>query len=102
MTDPVNFHISAHRGKITHGVANPAPAICMADGERVSVQASAHHYCSPRDNAGPYTHFEVWCWPEAETPPEFEACGGSVDDPAAQVPLADVLAYITRHGGFAV
>ncbi|MCA2969343.1 MAG: hypothetical protein IOC86_04280 [Aestuariivirga sp.] len=116
MTDPVNAHIAAHRGKITDYVATVTPAIRMADGEEVSVQASAHHYCSPRNNAGPYTHFEVWCWPEIETPPEFEAwcwpeietppefeaCGGFADEPAAYVPLADVLAYIARHGGFAV
>jgi hypothetical protein len=101
MTDPVNSHIAAHRGKITHGVANVTPAIRMADGKTLSVQASAHHYCSPRHTFGPYTHFEVWQWPETETPPEFEAHGGAEDEPAAQVPLADVLAYIARHGGFA-
>jgi len=101
MTDPVNAHIAAHRGTIANRVAECAPAIRMADGKTLSVQASAMHYCTPRDSFGPYTHFEVWRWPEAETPPEFKACGGFADEPAAYVPLADVLAYIARHGGFA-
>jgi hypothetical protein len=29
------------------------------DGFRMSVQASETHYCSPRDNIGPYTSVEV-------------------------------------------
>ncbi len=101
MTDPVNSHIAAHRGTVVGYGTRVTPPIRMADGETVSVQASRFHYCTPRDNAGPYTHFEVRQWPETETPPEFEAHGGAAYEPAAYVPLADVLAYIARHGGFA-
>lgn len=34
------------------------PIVC-ADGFRMSVQASRTHYCSPREDEGPYTSFEV-------------------------------------------
>ena len=33
--------------------------IVCADGHTLSVQASETHYCTPRDNRGPWTHVEV-------------------------------------------
>lgn len=35
------------------------PWVTCANGGRVSVQASAHTYCRPRNNEGPYTHVEL-------------------------------------------
>jgi hypothetical protein len=79
----------------------PAPAIRCADGFKVSVQASVTHYCQPRDNEGPYTHFELG-FPSQED----ELIQIYADDPSRpmdtvypQVPLDSVLALIARHGG---
>lgn len=35
------------------------PRIICSDGFSVSIQASCFHYCIPRNNLGPYTHFEL-------------------------------------------
>lgn len=35
------------------------PRIICSDGFSVSIQASTSHYCIPRNNVGPYTHFEI-------------------------------------------
>ena len=72
----------------------PVDLVKCADGTTLSVQASEYHYCSPRDNEGPYTAVEVWL---ASTPvTEFEY---SDDDPSAYVPIEDVVRFIDNHGG---
>ena len=65
-----------------------------ADGTTLSVQASKYHYCTPRDNQGPYTTVEVWCASSDVT--EFEY---SEEDPSAYVPIEDVVRFIENHGG---
>lgn len=35
------------------------PRIVCSDGFSVSIQASVFHYCSPRNNFGPYDRFEI-------------------------------------------
>lgn len=35
------------------------PIIECANGLTMSVQASNMHYCTPRDNVGPWTHVEI-------------------------------------------
>lgn len=75
------------------------PRVC-ADGTTLSVQASKTHYCSPRDDIGPYTEVEVWnirCDNEVEVL-EFEYNG---EEPSAYVDINAVVAYIDRHGGLA-
>jgi len=93
MTDEINEHI-ANAHKSSRSIA--APPFRMGDGETVSIQASMYHYCIPKTPEGPYTHFEVWNWPEAETPDEFKPYAHP-EDPAAYVPLDVVLAYVERH-----
>lgn len=56
-----------------------AERVVCKDGTTISVQASFHHYCTPRSNLGPYTHVEVW---------------------SAQVPIEVVAQFIDNHGGF--
>jgi hypothetical protein len=73
------------------------PAINCADGTTLSVQASRTHYCSPRDDIGPYTEVEVWNVSAAEVP-DFEYSG---DEPFAYVDINSVVAFIDRHGGLA-
>jgi hypothetical protein len=76
---------------------NVLPAMVCADGTTLSVQASKNHYCSPRDDIGPYTAVEVWNVSAPEVP-DFEY---SSDDPSAYVDINSVVAFIDRHGGLA-
>ena len=39
--------------------ANKVEVITLSNGVELSVQASEYHYCSPRDNDGPWTSVEV-------------------------------------------
>lgn len=68
-----------------------------ADGTTLSVQASRTHYCTPRDNVGPYTEVEVWLC--SADPSEFFDYDNN--DPSAYVPIGKVAAFIDAHGGFA-
>ena len=36
-----------------------SPRIQLANGGKISVQASARHYCSPKENTGPYVSVEI-------------------------------------------
>lgn len=79
----------------------PADRIICKDGFEFSVQASANHYCTPRnDVAEKYTHFEVGfpsiieesLAPYAETPDTTETV-------FPWVPLAVIVYLINKHGG---
>jgi len=72
-----------------------AERVVCKDGTTISVQASAFHYCTPRNNSGPYTHVEVWC--ASVMPTEFDY---DEDGPTAQVPIELVAQFIDNHGGF--
>ena len=74
-----------------------SPVICV-DGTTLSVQASETHYCTPRDNYGPYTEVEVWCISKNDVV-EFEY---SEDEPSGYVDIKAVVAFIDRHGGLAL
>ena len=79
-----------------------SPLVCR-DGFRISVQASENHYCSPRDNAGPWTTFECGFpskpvpelrdWKEAEEDTPDEDCV------FGYVPWSAVMLTIEKHGG---
>jgi len=62
MRDYVQEHFDKHKGAslILDALMRPIPSIVCADGYRFSVQASATHYCTPRDNVGPWSRFEIW------------------------------------------
>lgn len=77
------------------------PRIHCNDGFVMSVQASKTHYCTPRDNYGPWTHFEIG-FPSHEEP----LIMGHVEDPSAPtetvygyVPVGVILDVIEKHGG---
>lgn len=79
-----------------------AEAVECADGLRMSVQASRTHYCTPREDTGPWLCVEVdfptscveALMPYAESP----------DDPTGTVygyvPIEIVASVIEAHGGF--
>ncbi len=79
------------------------PQCVCADGFKLSVQASAAHYCSPRDNYGPYYKVEVGFPSEVvlEFLPHID--GGPNENPTetvyGYVPLETVVEVIARHGG---
>ena len=81
-------------------------ALWLNDGSRISVQASETHYCSPRDDDGPYTKVECGFLAdkggEAITPPDEwkdYADGEFPNDVYGYVPVTLVMDYIADHGG---
>jgi hypothetical protein len=79
----------------------PAPPIMCYDGFSVSIQAGQYSYCQPRNNDGPYTHFELGFPSRADE--LIQVYAEDPDQPTGtvypQVPLELVLALIAKHGG---
>lgn len=71
------------------------------DGFSVSMQASTFHYCSPRDNAGPYTHVELgYPYPADEMlMPYAEDKNDPTGTVYGHVPLEVVARLVAAHGG---
>jgi hypothetical protein len=75
-----------------------------ADGFSVSVQASQFHYCTPREDGGPWTHVELG-FPSARPEPwrKWRKYAEDADRPTdtvyAYVPVQMVIDLITSHGG---
>ena len=76
--------------------------IVCADGFDLSVQASEFHYCSPRDDDGPYTKVEVG-FPSAEEELLLPHIEGGKEPPTESVypwtPIEVVYTVIEKHGG---
>lgn len=79
------------------------PQVECVDGLKMSVQASAYHYCSPRDSEGPWYNVEVG-FPTREV----AEIAGFAEDPSrptdtvyGYVPLEKVAEAIVNAGGFA-
>lgn len=73
------------------------------DGFEVSVQASHHHYCTPRNSFGPWRTVELG-FPTARIPSLKEYRDGPGPDQETvfgYVPIEKVAALIVRHGGIA-
>ena len=79
-----------------------AARIVCVDGATLSVQASSLHYCSPREDVGPYDAVEVG-FPSIAPPRSWKsyAEGGkcSTDTVYGYVPVVLVQRFIKRHGG---
>lgn len=74
------------------------PPVHLACGGFVSIQASAMHYCNPRDDQGPYTEWELGL--VNNCPREAVALLEGYDgDIAAYVPTATVKAFVAACGG---
>jgi hypothetical protein len=65
--DYVEEHFAKAKTVFRVGNMRVREPIILATGEKLSVQASAGHHCTPRDNFGPYTHYEVW-FPDEDSP----------------------------------
>lgn len=81
----------------------------LADGTELSVQTGRAAYCSPRDDAGPWTHVEVGAWADIEAfakwlDPDVDP---SLDDSPRHLriypylPVEVLDAEIERRGGVA-
>lgn len=81
------------------------PKITCRDGLVMSVQASAFHYCTPRDSIGPWREVEIG-FPSQCVEQFMPYIDGSQDDDPTgtvygYVPIETVAEVIAEHGGFA-
>jgi hypothetical protein len=98
----INAYLTANRGPQRHWMAKK---LVCADGFRMSVQASEYHYCSPRDNDGPYTLVEVG-YPTEAVDALMPYIDGADCEPTdtvyGYVPVEVINQIIEQHGGIAV
>lgn len=84
------------------GPCTPHEPIQCADGMDISVQAGRAWWSIPRDNAGPFTHVEVFTGMYA-TDDDLTALAEYEDAPGSgvygRVPVATVRLIIAAHGG---
>jgi hypothetical protein len=100
-TDDLQAHLHSGKPIKLPGLAlerMPAPALVCADGFTFSAQASAGHYCSPRNNEGPYTAIELG-FPSAPDEIIAEWREAKNSGVYAEVPIEVVLKLIAKHGG---
>lgn len=80
------------------------PKIVCADGFTMSVQASAFHYCTPRDSFGPWNSVEIG-FPSERVEAFMPYIDGEASDPTdtvyGYVPIELVAQAIVDHGGVA-
>lgn len=78
------------------------PGIVCRDGATVSLQASEYHYCTPRNNDGPYTHIEAG-YPSVMPPDSWLPYAENAEKPLDTVydylPLQLAQEFIDAHGG---
>lgn len=78
------------------------PGIICADGTALSVQASIHHYCTPKDNGKYYSEVEVG-FPTAKPPDSWRWYSEDWNSPTKTIypyiPVELVQEYIDLHGG---
>lgn len=98
-----NDWLAAQKAGKTGYSRTVVPHITCKDGTALSVQASDAHYCSPKDDNGPWTSVEVWCIraPSGRTVHPRSFGNGGRSDPYGWVPVEIVDKFIKRHGGLA-
>jgi hypothetical protein len=102
MTDFVNDYLAKNRKSEAYPVA---PAMYFKRGGHMSVQASESHYCSPKNNTGPYSLVEVYVSsPRLKVPKSFGKPAQKFEDGGrlfSHVSVSAVNAEIERRGGIA-
>ncbi len=90
---------------MSHAVIKPLyPSFICQDGFSMSVQASAFHYCEPRNDEGPYSSVEIG-FPSEVEPLLMDYIDVYKDDQDPResvyprVPADVVLEVIAKHGG---
>ena len=103
--DIVNEYLEKHRKveNILRGKEYLAirPLMVCRDGFKMSVQASEFHYCSPRENTGPYSEVEVGFPSERveELMPYVDGDGSEWETVYGYVPVEVVESVIEKHRG---
>lgn len=91
----VNEHLNKNRA------SRLAPSVRCVDGFNMSVQASSGHYCSPRNDVGPWVTVEVG-FPSQKCD-DLMPYAENADDPCGTVygwvPVEVVEKVIADHGG---
>jgi hypothetical protein len=87
------------------------PTVILNSGASLSIQASSSHYCLPREDEGPYTHYEL-AHPRGLGAPDLAmlekyeepSCLGDSSGSGIYpyVPKEILDKIINRHGGFRV
>jgi len=100
-TRDLQTHLKSGERYANTDLRAPCSKIVCYDGFEVSVQASSVHYCTPRDNEGPYTEVELGYLLEP-----VEAWVEYAEDPDdltrtiyPYVPIELVEAVLEAHGG---
>ena len=96
--DDLNNHLKTARAS---DYLNTCRKVVCADGFTMSVQASENHYCSPRNNEGPWSSAEIGypsrieplLWNYADEP------GKWTDTVYGYVPIELIAAVVEVHGG---
>lgn len=94
----INEYIAKNK---SFGFMRLLPKVTCTDGLILSVQASWAHYCSPRNDEGPYTSVEVG-YPSSAVEdllPYAEDPSSPTDTVYGFVPVEVVDAVIAAHGG---
>ena len=81
------------------GMQRPRNAITCVDGFVLSVQASEHTYCSPRDNDGPWTQVECMLIKGKLTFAAWDEYEDGTGEVYGYVPVELVNREIHSHGG---
>ena len=85
-----------------YGMRGHLPRIECVDGTSLSVQAGRTHYCSPRDNNGPWSKVEIGFPSITPSDAIMEYCEDSSDPTGTvygYVPIELVCDFINDHGG---
>lgn len=85
------------------------PRLFCKDGTSLSLQASEYHYCTPRDNSGPYSHMEIGFVLDENSnptplPEEFDIYADDlaenrISSVYGYVPVELIESFIESHGG---
>ena len=80
------------------GMLQQVPPIVCNSGLQMSVQASRHHYCTPRNDVGPWTHVEIG-FPNKDLPEIAEYSDGEDSSVYGWVPIGLVEKIVEDNGG---
>jgi hypothetical protein len=103
MTDcPISQIVAERKAALTYR-ESPIPALRFANGANLSVQASSAHYCTPRDNVGPWASFECGRADHRQFPElrPYRVAGLGTDGVHPFVPARVIRAILKRCGGLA-
>jgi hypothetical protein len=80
--------------EMSNGRLSRIPRLQFNNGSSLSVQASEYHYCSPKDNTGPYSAVEVG-FPEGTIPSWWD----DTDTVMGWVTAEQITSHIEGCGG---